>query len=306
MKKTMIALAAVAAVGAASAQVSITGGVDFTLGKHDLAGTQKGLVSTDAYIDISVVEDLGNGMKASSFMEFNADGGFQTGAYSGDKSFTLSHPAASLTLTNTRTGSTLGAVLMAPVITYTDHWSGSTASIVNRSPIDALVVSVPVATGLTVAYKYLEAKDPGVASPLATINVVSGKYATGPLTLLADFASYNGTPYTGDVRTTKLTLAAVYDAGIAKVGVGYDGASAGTPNSSSTGTATGVTAAGVSVPLGNLTAGLNYAKRDTNSFIEAGASYAISKKTALTASYGTFDIGGTSSDVFGVRLGHSF
>ena len=33
MKKTLIALAAVAAVGTSSAQVAITGGVDFTFGK---------------------------------------------------------------------------------------------------------------------------------------------------------------------------------------------------------------------------------------------------------------------------------
>jgi len=307
MKKTMIALAAVAAMGAASAQVSITGGVDFNIGKHDFAGAQKGIVSTDAYIDISVSEDLGGGMKASSFMEINVDGGFQTGAYSGDKSFTLSSPMGALTLANTRTGGTIGAVLMAPVVTYTDHWSAATASIVSRSPIDALVLTVPVAPGLSVAYKYLEVKDPGVVSPAVTVNVLSGKYTTGPISVAGDFAMYEGAPYkVADVRTTKLTLNAIYDAGVAKVGLGYDGATAGTANSLSTGSAAGVMVAGISIPLGNITAGLNYAKRDTNSFVEAGATYSLSKKTFVTASYGNFDIGGTSSDVYAIRLGQSF
>ena len=176
----------------------------------------------------------------------------------------------------------------------------------SRSPIDALVVTVPVAPGLSVAYKYLEVKDPGVVSPAVTVNVLSGKYTTGPISVAGDYAMYSGAAYAGDVRTTKLTLNAIYDAGVAKVGLAYDGAAAGTANSASTGSATGVMVAGISVPLGNITAGLNYAKRDTNSFVEAGATYSLSKKTFVTASYGSFDIGGTSSDVYAVRLGQSF
>jgi len=303
MKKTMIALAAVAAVGSASAQVKITGGVDFTFGKS--TGDAKGLYSSDAYIDISVSEDLGNGMKASSFMEVNVDGSFQGGAYSGDKSFTLSAPMGSLTLASTRTGGTIGAVLMAPVVSGTDHWSSTTSAVVSRSAIDAMVLSMPVAEGLTVAFKYLEAGATGSATPLATINVLSGKYVVGPMTVAADYAMYSGAAYSGDVRNTKVTLAGIYDAGIAKFGVGYDGPTAGTANSASSGTAAGVTVAGVSVPLGNLTAGFNYGKRDVSSFYEIGANYAISKSTFITASYGSFDLG-TTVDTYGLRLGHSF
>ena len=317
-------------MGSAFAQVKITGGVDFTFGKTTasikdslpvgsfsattgsptttvtpVGSESKGLYSSNAYIDISVSEDLGNGMKASSFMEFNADGGHFGGVYAGDKSFTLSAPMGSLTLINTRTGGTIGAVLMAPVVAATDHWSSATAAVVSRSAIDALILSVPVAPGLTVAYKYLEAGGAGVPTPAATVNVLSGKYVMGSMSVAADYAMYDGASYKGDVRSTKLTLNGIYDAGVAKVGIGYDGPTAGTPNSASTGSAAAVMVAGISVPLGNITAGLNYGKRDTSSFIEAGASYAISKNTFLTASYGSFDLG-TTVDTYGLRVGHSF
>ena len=329
MKKTMIALAAIAAVGAASAQVKITGGVDFTIGKSTAASAatnagsfdattgapkitvtpvgsdSRGLYSSDAFIDISVSEDLGGGMKASSFMEFNADGGFQGATYAGDKNFTLSAPMGSLTLANTRTGGTMGMVLMAPVVSATDHWSAATAAIVSRSAIDAAIVTVPVATGLTVSYKYLEAGGAGSATPAATVNVLSTKYTAGPLTVAGDYAVYSGAAYAGDVRSTKLTAAMTYDAGVAKLGVGYDGPSPGTANSLTSGSSAPVLAFGVSVPLGTLTAGANYGKRDAFSFIEVGATYSLSKNTFVTASYGTFETG-ISTDSYGLRLGHSF
>jgi len=311
MKKTLIALAAVASFATSYAQVAITGGVDFTVGKAAQSLTDgsaaSGLYSSDAYIDVSVTDDMGGGWKSMSFMEFNVDGSFQGGAYSGDKNFTLAGPAASLTLASTRTGGTVGMVLMAPVVSATDHWGTANAAVLSRSAIDVLMVKTTVAPGATLAYKYLEAGATGSASPLATVNVLSGTYTVGALALAADYAAYSGASYNGDVRNSKLTVAATYDAGVAKVGVAYDGGAAGTANSSTAGTAAGGTFFGVSAPLGqSMSVGLNYGKRDNASFTETGAQYNLSKKTFVTATYASFSNTAGSQDSYGLRLGHSF
>ena len=300
-----------ASFGASYAQVAITGGVDFTVGKSAQSLTDgsatSGLYSSDAYIDVSVTDDIGGGWKSVSFMEFNVDGSFQGAAYSGDKNFTLAGPIGSLTLASTRTGSTVGAVLLAPVVSATDHWSAANAAVLSRSAVDVLVVKTTVAPGATLAYKYLEAGVTGSGSAPATANVLAGTYAVGALALAADYAVYSGASYNGDVRNSKLTLAATYDAGVAKVGVAYDGAAAGTANSVTSGTAAGGTYFGISAPLGQaMSAGLNYGKRDNASFTEVGAQYNLSKKTFVTASFAAFSNTAGSQDSYGLRLGHSF
>ena len=300
-----------ASFGASYAQVAITGGVDFTVGKSAQSLTDgsasSGLYSSDAYIDVTVTDDIGGGWKSMSAMEFNVDGSFQGGAYSGDKSFTLAGPTVSLTLASTRTGGTVGSVLMAPVVSASDHWGSANANVLTRSAVDALVVKATVAPGATLAYKYLEAGVTGSGTPAATVNALAGTYAVGALALAADYAAYSGAAYNGDVRNSKLTLAATYDAGVAKVGVAYDGAAAGTANNTSAGTAAGGTFIGISAPLGQaMSAGLNYGKRDNASFTEVGAQYNLSKKTFVTASYSAFSNTGGSQDSYGLRLGHSF
>ena len=310
MKKTLIALAAVAAASASYAQVAITGGMDFTIGQTVQSTTDgsasKGINNTDAYISVSVKEDMGGGLTAASYMDFNVDGSFQGNAYGGDKTFSIASSTMSLTLANTRTGGTLGAVFMAPVVSSTDHWGTANALVMSRSAIDALIVKATVAPGASLAYKYLEAGVTGSGTPTATINVITAAYAAGALSLTGDYAMYSGASYTGDVRTSKLTANAIYNAGFATVGLGYDGGAAGTANSTSTGAAAGGVFFGASAPLGAATVGLNYGKRDAASVVEVGAKYMLSKQTFVTGSYAYFDNVGSKQDSYGLRLGHSF
>ena len=147
MKKTLIALAAVAAASASFAQVSITGGLDFTLNKTISAAAdgsaKKGIASTDAYLDFAASEDLGGGMKASVFMELNADGERSGGVYSGDRSISLSGAMGSLSIANAWTGGTLGAVMLAPTFSSSDHNSGDPA-------VYTATASVPAAVGVDI------------------------------------------------------------------------------------------------------------------------------------------------------------
>ena len=323
-------MAAVAAVGSSFAQVVITGGVDFTFGKTTASSAastayaidqktgliaptvtpagavSKGWAATDAYIDVGVTEDLGGGMKAVVNMEFNADGSWGATNYSGDKNITLAGPSGSLTLANSRSGSILNNMMLAPVVSSTDHWSPANAGVMARGNVDALVVMLPAMSGFTLGYKYVE----GGASydtPTSVTHVLYGKYAQGPLTVVGEY-NIRPTEYLkADSRGQRADLTATYDFGVAKVAVGYESGYLDTANSSSTGTAAAATLLSVVAPLGNSSVGLNYGKRDAASFTEVAAQYNLSKLTYVAASVGTIvDQTGYSSDTFGIRVGKNF
>jgi predicted porin len=75
MKKSLVALAALAVVGAASAQSSVTlfGGLDTGVSRYSLGGVSKTLMTTSGLYSSRLgfrgVEDLGGGMKASFHLE---------------------------------------------------------------------------------------------------------------------------------------------------------------------------------------------------------------------------------------------
>jgi hypothetical protein len=324
MKKTLIALAAVAAVSTSFAQVSITGFADFTFAKgasrFDNGSAAKGLYNTDAGIDVVATDDLGGGAKATAAMQFNVDGNFQHGAYSGDKSLTLSNSAGSLTLVNTRGGGVLNATMLAPVVAPTDHWSDSANAVMSRSPVDAAVVKMALSPAANVWYKYVEsaglpatdtaagganpnrlvvnADGSGQVTPEAVAHVIGGNYTVGAFTVTAEYQSatysaaataFQATLGVTDARTTQLDLNAIYDAGFAKFALGYESAKAGTQSTASTGTSASAMTFGVVAPLAsNVKIGLNYAKRDAASLYELGAQYDLSKRTYIAASYGAF------------------
>lgn len=323
-------MAAVAAVGTSFAQVTITGGVDFTFGKTTAStadstsyaisqstgliaptvtpagSVSKGFAATDAYIDVNVTEDLGGGTKAVINMEFNADGAWGAGSYSGDKNITLAGASGSLTLANTRSGGILNAIMLAPIVSSTDHWSGANSGVMARGNVDALVVMMPVMSGVTLGYKYVEGGD-SYSSPTSVTHVLYGKYAQGPLTVVGEYNIRASEYLVGDVRGQRTDLTATYDAGIAKFAVGYESANLATATNSSSGSAAAATLISISAPLGSNSVGLNWGKRDSASFTEIGGQYNFSKLTYVGASIGTIvNQAGTSSDTFGVRLGKNF
>ena len=309
-------MAAVAATSASFAQVTITGGVDFTYGKTTADSTgavSKGLAATDAYIDVGVTEDLGGGMKSVISMEFNADGGWGATNYSGDKSIVLSGPNGMLGLYNTRSGSILNNIMFAPEVSSTDHWTAAVNSgVMARVGVDALVYMAPAMGPVTLGYKYVEAGSvatagDGYVSPGNVTHVLYGKYASGPLTAVAEYNIRNSADLVGDVRGQRLDATVTYDAGVAKVALGIETAGLGTANSSSTGTAATATLLSALVPVGNNSVGVNWGKRDAASFTEFAGQYNLSKQTYVAASVGSFvSQAGVSTDTFGVRLGKNF
>ena len=133
MKKTMIALAAVAAVGAASAQVSLTGSTTaYWTNVND--GSAAGLVLGGAVVNFAASEDMGDGWSANIFMELDMDNGRDAKAYHGDRRISLAGPMGSLTMANTRSGGTQGMAFVAPTNLWNDYW-GAGAGVLTLSLI---------------------------------------------------------------------------------------------------------------------------------------------------------------------------
>ena len=304
MKKTMIALAAVAAVGSASAQVTMTGGVDFGYIKN-LAGTSKGFTNWGAYLDFAATEDLGGGMSVAAFMELNADSsrGAAGSVYSGDRSLTLNMPAASLTFANSRSGGNQGAPLVGPHALWDDVYA---QGVITRANVDAVVLAVPVAQGLKLIGKYVESGPDYAATPGSATTVLGFSYSGNGLTVggyynSSDFTDATKATLPAGYATTSTDLSVVYDAGVAKIGLGYDSARRGKAS-----TDQAATLAGLSIPMGAASIGVNYGKRDAASFYTLGGQYNLSKRTNITVTYGNADSGTTATNEYALVLHHSF
>jgi len=315
MKKTLIALAAVASLatsGAAFAQATISGGVGFASIKN-FAGTSQGLLNTGAWLDVAASEDLGGGMKVSAFMELNMDSSRASAgsAYSGDRNMTLSTPSFSLTLANSRSGGNQAAALVAPVNLWDGVWGAG--GVITRVNVDAAVLTVPMGGGLTLQGKYVESGPDYATSGGTTTMVAGGIYAAGPLKV-AGFVNQSAfTPATAAVlaaagvtnpRTMSTDLSVTYDAGVAKVGLGYDSTRRGKQD----GTDDAAILAGVTVPMGKASFGVNYGKRGNGSFSQVGAQYDMSKRTNVNLSFGNADTGAANGQTneYSLSLNHYF
>ena len=146
------ALAAVAAVGAASAQVSITGEAAWGfLSSTSAAGaTASGFGIDTAQLKFAASEDLGNGMKASAGLSLNT-GNFGAGASSDDQSISLTTPLATIALLTTNGADWVSQASGAGT------WYGLDGKVLSaRSKRDQFAVILPLATGLTLTAAYAE------------------------------------------------------------------------------------------------------------------------------------------------------
>ena len=341
MKKTMIALAAIAAVGAASAQVTITGGISMAV-QSNLAKVA-GMASVDNTLYIGASEDLGGGMKASAAMTIENDT-YRGAAFTrADQSITLTTPAGALVIRNSRSGGNQGAALIAPVSLANDQWS---SAVITREAIDAAAFILPINDAFTLTVGYVEGRNDALAAAgvtaLAAATTAADKKAaitaglaaasgavTPAVTSLTGALKYsgNGLTVTGgytsstytdsamtlvtalrsaaksDIQTTSYDLSAIYDAGVAKIGFGYDSSRRGYTSADKA-----AMLFGVSIPMGAITLGGNYGSRDEANFLQLGAQYDLSKRSNVMASWGQ-DKQGAGKDTnsqYRLSLNHSF
>ncbi len=330
MKKTLIALAAVAATGAAFAQSTVTLSGTVDVGISNPIGAAKARVDQSAnganQIVFSGSEDLGGGLKANFRLaqRFSPESGMNDGSaanrptFQGESTVGLSGGFGAI-----KVGRSLTA-LQGPV-NSTDPWGtlqqGSVAVLTTgyATDIDNNPGSTGGGLGRTDAVNYTTPSFNGFTASISLglkDSQSSGSVVTGAKNLTSLWASYANGPVmvgagteqnrTGDKVTAIL---ATYDLGVAKIGAGY-------------GVVDTVASAAdrksynimVTAPFGAVTlkAGYGQSKLDgaTASVKKTGigADYAMSKRTTLYTSYGrdaawTTDTTKTGFD-FGIR--HNF
>jgi Gram-negative porin len=291
MKKTLIALAALASVSAfAQSSVTLSGklGVGFQKAQAGIGG----MSVTDGDLKVTAVEDLGGGLKATAAAEF-LNRGRQTATSGRDATIALSGGFGSVTVGNIEAGNGIigRGFAGAPVSLATGYDGAILDGALNA---DYFNYTAPAMNGVSVGVSRLDSIGSAVGSSAGKgdlqANVLAVNYAAGPLS-----AGVDTTKFYGSTTVSRTRASASYDLGVATVGFGYS-KKQGTDRQ---------TAMGVKVPMGAVTLGAIYAKNGTAKGYGVGMDYAFSKSTVLNVSYGdeTSDANGTQ---YRVRLLKSF
>jgi Gram-negative porin len=315
MKKTLLALAVVAASGAAFAQsATLSGSYVFGYQSTKVGGVTTAGIGTDtAAIALVATEDLGGGLKATA--KVSLGGMMRDGAGTGeDASLSLSGGFGTLTMGSIESDDGLSrAYAGAPVIGLDGKVHGGNAN------IDVIGYTSPqLAPGLTAGVSYVDrgtttttglaagTTGAAAAQPSITGNLT---YGAGPISARFDVTSWtrqSAADVTSNTNKNRFRVSGNYDLGMAKVGLGY------AQLKRTTGTKTTQLEAGVSAGFGATTVGAVYEELKTTgaakkSGFTVGAQYNLSKRTNVSAGYATWKTAGASSDnSFRVLVGHSF
>ena len=313
MKKTLIALASIAAVGAASAQVSITGYMSAGYVVVTAPGTPAtnltngGFAVDTSELYIKSSEDMGGGFKASAGMGLggleratDANNGYgKYGLYGNNFDIKIAGPMGSIAVGNTKSGDYASGGLGGVGVLYYDF--ADYGNFGARSRRDYLTVNVPV-NKITLTASHQEAGNvtgwggaEGSTSQRISIGAIT--YADGPIAVNAQYFTYDNETAKSDATSSNvMRLAGSYDLGMAKIGSGSQKATV-----SSGGTSTQFTIA-ASVPMGNITLGAIYGSREISgmnaqltlangSYTNTGltANYQVSKRTGLIGQMSNWD-----------------
>lgn len=333
MKKTLVALAALAVVGAASAQVTLTGRVGFAYQGYSAkalapvtaaARTQyaaetyaaagaaavemTGLAMTDATFNLGMTEDLGGGLTAAGSIGFDASSAqFGLPQNRRNTSLSVNGGFGTVAFAQTRTSTLLQSALLSPAVNY---YGVTDSGIITRSATDSLTYTSPAIGNIKLSVGVNEMGTDGNETPSINGLGLGAIYAAGPVSLAVAYKSIASgyKALTTGVRTNHIEAAASYDLGVAKVAVGFDGARANVLESATEGNAVSLSA---SIPLGSMAvAGFDYVTRDANTFSQYAIQYNLSKRTALNASFGNLSNtkvdGITSGNMYRLAIWHTF
>jgi hypothetical protein len=308
MKKTLVALAAVAATGGAMAQSVMTGYISFGYSSTTSSAnaTAGGMGMDDAEINFAISENIEGLGKLAATMGFT-NGGRGDTATGNDSTIKLTTASGTaITMGTTKGASYLTGGVAAVGTNYNWDLSGKLFS--SRSINDAVSVKIPLMEGVSVSVAHAEAAvssywtGTGAAGngTEQRYNTASLDYASGALAVNAGYRAYdNTTASSTSSANTRNRAAASYDLGVAKVGVGYESTQYMYGNSKTD------SLLGVNVPVGGaLSLGVQFAQVSTSGNATSssnynrngyllGANYNLSKQTYLAAHYYSYDAGTT-------------
>ena len=322
MKKTLIALAVLAASGAAMAQssVSIYGIVDAAIhkDKNDAARLSDGGVDSSR-IGFKGTEDLGGGLKAHFVLEQGLE--IDTGAAGQIKDSNGNDTSAAFSReTSVGFSGGFGAVKLGRFKSAYEQISGNTYAVFDSvlsptlvfesgnhtaRPNNGIGYTTPSFAGFSAAVTTNLDETNGVSDNVTAFNVV---YEGGPF--YADLA-YQDEGDTADVKYTRLNGA--YTFGAFKLKAGYGNVNSGVKNND-----VDEYHVGVDYTLApNLILSAGYASSeadndpDSSDAFSFGAAYLLSKRTTVYGGYFDSDKvansnGGTPESRFAVGVKHTF
>jgi len=310
MKKTLIALAAVAATSAfAQSSVTLSGSLDVGIVRNGAAGTTVLNAAGNGLNQLvfSGSEDLGGGLKANFMLQqrFNPTNGNNDGTNAGRRTF---QGASTVGLSGAFGNVRLGREIEAynDVNNWADPWGtvrsasvaagagnvsvGPDSADLGRS--EGIHYNSPSFGGLTVGltYGFKDQTAPqlgGAAAGTESLFSANAVYAAGPLTVMAGVLQNR---YDDDAYV----VGAGYNFGVADLKVAYHNVDGGSvANTAHNYTALQI---GVNVPMGATVFSAGYIRSETEATAGAaktkshkfglGAQYNLSKRTALIATYG--------------------
>jgi hypothetical protein len=280
----------------------------------------------DTNLTIAASEDLGGGMRVSgsATLETAAGGGARGGTLNfADRSMSLAGDFGTVTLANTRSSNlAISAGVFASYLRYISWDQGRVAAdgaldsdtgsgVAGRSVGNLIAYTTPelvpglrVNAGLfildqpancvasngalgcgsvTGAEAYHAGRN-ALAGQKGRVTFIGATYASGPLSVAAAYKANNNVVRAATTTNKPgVTEANVrYDLGVAQVGVGIATAT-GTGNNKN------LMVLGVNAPVADaLTVGFNYGVRGKARYSEMGGTYALSKRTNITAHTGQF------------------
>jgi predicted porin len=318
MKKTLIALAAVAATGAAFAQSSVTlsGKLRFAYeatkatSAAGVATKANGIAVTDGDFVLTANEDLGGGMKAIASMAVKSRGR-DTGIEGRDAYLALAGGFGTVTIGAVEAGNGIIGLGGAGAPVY-----GMDGSVIAAAAnVDILKYTSPSFSGLQIGVALTDktaALGMGAQEASTETATLGAQYANGPIAAYLDTTKYsrNAVPASAGVPDLRVRLAGSYDLGVVKLGAGFERKTylAGGPTRKDM-------IFGVKAPVAsNITLGLNYATSKTNGAtakgLDLGAQYDLSKRTFVAMHFEDVKnvgyVDGAKNQKYRIQLSHAF
>ena len=284
MKKTLIALAVLAASGASFAQVTLSGNVGFGFEKsasqtNSNGNSGSGMTTVDGTINFTAKEDLGGGMSIIASTEVQLRGRSDAAA-GGTLNGNAFRPRNATLAMITPVGVFSMGSIESPsgffrTTSYTDSWrdgfDNANGPWDGKANIDFVRYLVPISAlpGLQLSAWYTEV-GAGVGNSFVSANatkitapVLMANYAAGPISAYFDYTPFtsiraaSAVPVTAPVLlegVNRYRIGGDYNFGMAKVSLGYQTRDKGFPDQY---------AFGLTVPLGATTLNLTYGSRDS-------------------------------------------